>query len=243
MTTRQDRALVQIREMILRGDLASGERVTEEGLAERLDMSRTPIRACLPALAREGLLTPAETRGYFVRAFGQQDVIDAIDLRGMLEGMAARILAERGIAPSVLRALEACLAEGDSIFETPGFAEGDESTYAAMNTRFHAIILEAANSRVLADAITANDRVPFAAAGAVAFDKMPSAFMFELLRYAHSQHHAIVQALANGQSARVEALMREHAQPVKASLKLPQPKDGPVPLFAGAARAKAGYSQ
>ncbi|MGH6989772.1 MAG: GntR family transcriptional regulator, partial [Stellaceae bacterium] len=154
MPTHQDRAVVQIRELILRGDLAPGERVTEEGLAERLRMSRTPVRACLPALAREGLLTPSETRGYFVRAFSQQDVIDAIDLRGLLEGMAARIVAEHGIAPSVRRALESCLAEGDRIFDKTGFEDGEGPAYAAMNTRFHAIIVEAANSRVIADAIT-----------------------------------------------------------------------------------------
>jgi GntR family transcriptional regulator, vanillate catabolism transcriptional regulator len=236
VTTHQNRAVVQIREMILRGELGPGERVTEEGLAERLQMSRTPVRAALPALAREGLLTPSETRGYFVRAFSTQDVIDAIDVRGMLEGMGARLLAERGVPPATLHALETCLVEGDRIFEKPGFAEGDGSAYAAMNTRFHAIIVAAAGSRVVSDAITANDHVPFAAAGAVAFDKMPADFMFELLRYAHRQHHAIAQALANRQGSRVEALMREHAQPVKESLNLLQPKDGATPLFAAAPR-------
>lgn len=232
MATHQNRAIVQIRELILRGDLGPGERVTEEGLAERLAMSRTPIRAALPALAREGLLTPSETRGYFVRAFSQQDVRDAIDLRGVLEGMAARVVAEAGLAPPVLRALQSCLDEGDRIFTKTRFADGDGEMFAAMNGRFHAIIVEAANRRVIADAITANDRVPFAAAGAVAFDKMPTEFMFELLRYAHRQHHAIVQALAHGQSGRVETLMREHAQPVKESLNLSQPRDDAVPLFA-----------
>jgi len=240
MTTHQNRAIVQIRELILRGDLGPGERVTEEGLAERLRMSRTPVRAALPALAREGLLTPSETRGYFVRAFSQQDVIDAIDVRGMLEGMAARLVTERGVAPAVLRELESCLADGDRIFEKSGFAGGDEESFATMNARFHALIVSAADSRVILDAITANDRVPFAAAGAVAFDRMPSEFMFELLRYAHRQHHAIVQAIGNGQGSRAELLMREHAQPVKESLNLVQPKDGPVSLFAGSARAKAG---
>lgn len=238
MRTHQDRAIVQIREMILRGDLAPGERITEEGLAEHLQMSRTPVRAALPALAREGLLTPSETRGYFVRAFSTQDVIDAIDVRGMLEGMAARLLAERGVPPAVLRELESCLGEGDRIFEKTGFAEGDDSAYAAMNARFHAIIVEAAASRVVSDSLTANDRVPFAAAGAVAFDKMSAEFMFELLRYAHRQHHAIVQALANRQGSRVEALMREHAQPVKESLNLLQPKDGALPLFSAAGHAQ-----
>lgn len=239
MATHQNRAIVQIREMILRGDLGPGERITEEGLGERLDMSRTPIRAALPALEREGLLTPSETRGYFVRSFSQQDVIDAIDLRGLLEGMAARMLAERGAAPSVLQALQSCLDEGDRIFVTVGFTEDDGAAFAAMNTRFHAIVVEAANSKVIADAITANDRVPFAAAGAVAFDKMPPEFMFELLRYAHRQHHAVVDALTHGQSARVELLMREHTQPVKESLNLASRKDAIVPLFAKSGTAGA----
>ncbi|HXE16047.1 MAG TPA: GntR family transcriptional regulator [Stellaceae bacterium] len=232
MTTHQNRAIVQIRELILRGELGPGERITEEGLAERLDMSRTPVRAALPALAREGLLTPSETRGYYVRAFSQQDVIDAIDLRGVLEGMAARLVAERGAPPSLLRDLQSCVEEGDRIFTKNSFADGDEETFAAMNTRFHALIVAAANSRVISDAVTANDRVPFAAAGAVAFDKMPPEFMFALLRYAHRQHHAVVEALSRGQSGRVELLMREHVQPVKDSLNLSPPKDSVVPLFA-----------
>jgi GntR family transcriptional regulator, vanillate catabolism transcriptional regulator len=238
MATHQNRAIVQIRELILRGELGPGERITEEGLGERLAMSRTPIRAALPALAREGLLTPSETRGYFVRAFSQQDVIDAIDLRGLLEGMAARIVAERGPSPAVLQELQSCIDEGDRLFSKSMFADGDEEIFATMNTRFHAIIIEASNSKVIADAITANDRVPFAAAGAVAFDRMPGAFMFELLRFAHRQHHAIVQAFANGQSSRIETLMREHAHIVTESLNLPQPKDGPVPLFAKASRSR-----
>ncbi len=237
MATHQNRAIVQIREMILRGELGPGERITEEGLGERLAMSRTPIRAALPALAREGLLTASETRGYFVRAFSQQDVVDAIDLRGLLEGMAARLVAERGPSPSLLQTLRSCLEDGDRIFAKSSFAQGDEELFATMNARFHAAIVEAANSKVIADAIVTNDRVPFAAAGAVAFDKMPAAFMFELLRYAQRQHHAIVQSLANSQSGRVETLMREHAHIVTESLNLPQRNEGPAPLFAGAVAA------
>ena len=232
MTTHQNRAIVQIRELILRGELAPGERITEEGLGERLAMSRTPIRAALPALAREGLLTPSETRGYFVRAFSQQDVLDAIDLRGVLEGVAARIVAGVKAKPAVLQSLQSCLEEGDRIFTKSAFAEGDEERFASMNARFHAIIIEAAESKIIADAITANDRIPFAAAEAIAFDKMPAEFMFELLRYAHRQHHAIVQALTNNDASRAETLMREHAQPVKESLNLVPAKDSVVPLFA-----------
>lgn len=95
MTTFVNQAIFQIREMILRGELAPGQRITEEGLTERLAMSRSPIRVALPVLAGGGLLTPSKTRGYFIQAFSQKDASDAIELRGMLEGMAARLIVER----------------------------------------------------------------------------------------------------------------------------------------------------
>jgi GntR family transcriptional regulator of vanillate catabolism len=88
-----DQAVVQLREMILRGKLAPGQRVAEAPLAEELGMSRTPVRQALPMLAKEGLLSLHETRGYVVRAFTWAEVVDAIDLRGALEGLAARRVA------------------------------------------------------------------------------------------------------------------------------------------------------
>ena len=93
MTTQLTDAIVRIREMILRGELAPGQRVAEAPLADMLDVSRTPVRQALPLLAQEGLLTEHETRGYMVRAFTGADIVDAIDIRGVLEGLAARRVA------------------------------------------------------------------------------------------------------------------------------------------------------
>ena len=218
MTTQQARVTVQLREMILRGELTPGERVTEIDIARRLGVSRTPVRQALPALAEEGLLTLAGARGYRVRGFTVREVIDAIDVRGLVEGMAARLVAERGASRGLLRDLHACLDDGDAIFAEDVYADGDESRYADMNARFHALLVAAAGSAVIADAIAFNDRVPFSAAKSFAFDKANRAANFAILRYAHRQHHAIVQALENGEGARVEALLREHTHPVKESL-------------------------
>jgi GntR family transcriptional regulator of vanillate catabolism len=63
MNNQQTRPLVRIREMILQGKLSAGQRVAEAPLAERLGMSRTPVRQALPVLAQEGLLVEHETRG------------------------------------------------------------------------------------------------------------------------------------------------------------------------------------
>src|ERR1700754_244260 len=96
MNTQLSAAIVRIREMILRGEIAPGQRVAEAPLADRLGVSRTPVRQALPLLAQEGLLLEHETRGYVVRAFTSADIIDAIDLRAVLEGLAARRVAELG---------------------------------------------------------------------------------------------------------------------------------------------------
>src|SRR5205814_7073708 len=90
MNSHQTRAIVRIREMILRGELAAGARVAEAPLAQLLGMSRTPVRQALPVLAQEGLLGEHETRGYVVRGFSSADILDAVDLRGGLEGLAVR---------------------------------------------------------------------------------------------------------------------------------------------------------
>jgi len=205
--------------MILRGELQPGQRLAELGLAERLGVSRTPIRQALPALAREGLLAAAGRRGYVVRSFSPEDVADAIETRGLLEGLAARRIAERGASPELLQRLKECLAEGDAIVARKRFEALDEQRYSEMNGRFHALIVEGSGSRILADSLAHNDHVPFASAKAVAFSK-DLAVLLPVLSYAHRQHHAIVQALEKGEGARVEALMREHATPVKEVLNL-----------------------
>ena len=210
---------LRLREMILRGELPPGERLGEVALAERLGVSRTPIRQALPALAREGLLAAAGRRGYVVRSFSPQDVLDAIETRGLLEGLAARRIAERGATPELIRSLKECLSQGDAILAKRRFESADEQRYSEMNGRFHTLIVEGAGSRIVADALARNDHVPFASASAVAFSRDTSQLL-PVLNYAHRQHHAIVQALENREAARVEALMREHATPVKEVLNL-----------------------
>jgi len=225
MNTQQTRALVRIREMILRGTLTPGQRLAEAPLAEMLGMSRTPVRQALPVLAQEGLLAEHETRGYIVRGFSTADIFDALDIRGVLEGLAARRVAEHGISRSLVQALRQTLADGDSIFNKGQLEESDEARYAEMNGRFHELIVVEARSAMIEQNLERNSRIPFAAPQALAFDKTSLDHMFQRLMYAHRQHHYIVDALESGESARAEALMREHINPVKESLNLPGLRD------------------
>jgi GntR family transcriptional regulator of vanillate catabolism len=220
MSTQLAEAVVRLREMILNGKLAPGQRVAEAPLADLLGVSRTPVRQALPLLAQEGLLVENGTRGYVVRAFTSVEISDAIDIRGALEALAGRRIAERGVSKSLARDLHRCLDDGDALLAKRRIEESDEALYAEMNVRFHELILEAADSAILTTALERNSHVPFAGPQALAFDGTQLERMFDHLHYAHRQHHAIVGALESGQAGRVEALLQEHAHGVKESLNL-----------------------
>jgi len=94
--------------MILAAELPGGARIAELTLVDKLGVSRTPIRTALMKLEQEGLLESLAHGGYAVRTFTEHDVSDAIELRGTLEGLAARLAAERGCLPDMLSRAREC---------------------------------------------------------------------------------------------------------------------------------------
>lgn len=220
MSGRNSSVIIRIREKILHGELRPGDRLKESDLARSLGVSRTPVREALPMLAEEGMLLKLDTRGFVVREFSAQEIMDAIDVRGVLEGVAARMLAEQGVPRRLMRSLEDCLREGDAIFAKGHILESEEGRYGDMNEQLHSLIIEGSGSRVISEALQRNGRVPFASAHAIAFDKMDLHRMYSFLWYAHHQHHAIVEALEHGEGARVARLMLEHACGVKSAISI-----------------------
>lgn len=204
---------IALREGILAGRFAPGERMAEIPLAEALGASRTPVRLALAQLEAEGLVEPAPGGGFHVRRFTLPEIEDAIALRGTLEGMAARLVAEAGLAPPARRALEGCLVQGDAALAGDGAP--DVAAYEEMNSRLHAVVAEEAGNAALSRALAAVAALPFAAASAL----LRQAGSRDLLRHAHHQHHLLAEALAAGQGARAEALMREHAENARRNLR------------------------
>jgi GntR family transcriptional regulator of vanillate catabolism len=213
----------RIREMIVDGTLAAGTRVAEATIAERLGVSRTPVRNALPALATEGLLEPAGKRGYAVRGFSVEDSFRATEIRCVLEGYAARELAARPDRAAIVAELHQCLKDGDAIFAKGHVVKEDESEYARMNRRFHDIIVEGARDALLGELIHRVYSVPFVAPGVVAFNRVPLAEIYPILVSGHHQHHAIVDAIEGGQPDVAESLMRGHSSPARRSLGLERP--------------------
>lgn len=211
-----DQVVMRLREMILRGELPGGQRVAEIPIAERLGVSRTPVREALTVLAQEGLLGIAGKRGYQVMEFSAKDIEDAVDLRGVLEGTAARLVAEAGPGPHLLQTLEACLAVGARIVDNNEYSVDDDIRWAEMNGRFHLAIMRDCGNRALQGALALNDKLPFASAQAVLGGEGRSTDVMrrhrEVMQLAQSDHQQIVEALGRRQGTRVDALMREHAR-------------------------------
>ena len=144
-------------------------------------------------------------------------------LRGELvpgQRVAEAPVAEHGATKPFIRKLRACLHDGDALLAKHRIEENDEAEYAEMNGRFHALILEEAGSQILAEALARNGHVPFAGPQAIAFDRTSPERNYDVLKYAHRQHHVIVGAIERGESGRVDALMREHANSAKESINM-----------------------
>lgn len=216
----QETVLMQLRDLILRGEFEPGQRLAEQQLAERLGASRTPVRAALATLEQECLVQANDTGGYLVRQFTPGEVADAIAVRGHLEGMAARLVAEHGIPRRLQMDLQACLDDGDRLLAANPLTMESYAGYAVMNDRFHALILEASGNSALQRAVALNDRLPFAPASAM----LPMQGTVQLDRdwmlFAHKQHHMLVDALKNGEGARAQALAVEHTEVAKMNMRL-----------------------
>lgn len=211
--SQQDRIVLQLRELILNGGLAPGQRVLEVALAETLQASRTPVRRAIKILESEGLLVANGTRGHQVRQLSFRDVVNAIEVRGVLEGLAAQAAAQRGLAPEAIARLEHCIEVGRALVDKNAMMAGDEEVFANMNVTFHDTVIAAAGNRALKQALAFNDRLPFAAAGAVAINVGADARVAQMALLISSQrdHVRIYQALRQRQGARAGALVREHA--------------------------------
>ncbi|MEJ2237879.1 MAG: GntR family transcriptional regulator [Gemmatimonadales bacterium] len=210
--------LQRLREMILSGELKPGERITEVGLAERLGISRTPIRSALPILAADGYIEPVGKRGYSVKKFDGEEAIKALELRAVLEGVAARYLAQAGASEEVLTELESCLRQGDELFGKRYLTYEDEERYGEMNARFHQIIVENCGSAPLIAFVERLNKMPFINPSVLVFDQVGLETAYDLLFRAHGQHHALTEAIRGRDAARAEVVFREHGNAQRQSL-------------------------
>lgn len=182
----------------------------EIALSDRLQVSRTPIREALIVLAEDGLVEYRPNRGYIVRTFTLSYIMDAYLIREALEGVAARLAAERGIDDELYDKTEALLSEGDHILSEGGLKSELRVPLREINDQFHRFIVEAAGNAVLAQSLGSASNIPYSSSRVAHWYREGDAEGLFQLRTLHAQHHAILRAIRNGEGYRAETLMRGH---------------------------------
>jgi GntR family transcriptional regulator of vanillate catabolism len=210
--SQNDRALLSLRELLLDGEFDPGERLAELQLVERLGVSRTPVRLALASLEHEGLVEALPNGGYSVREFTRRDIDDAIELRGVLEGTAVRLAAERGVRRNTLGRMRACAEQMEVVVHERDGGVDSFMDYVRLNELFHARLVECAQSPVIEHAIERVVSLPFASPSAFVLAQAGLERSREILIVALSHHSALLDALERRQGARAEDVAREHAR-------------------------------
>ena len=213
------KAQLRLREMILAGELAAGSRIAELAIVERLGVSRTPIRAALMRLHQEGLLDALPNGGYAVRTFSERDVSDAIELRGTVEGLAARLAAERGAAPEILAEARAYLDGVDLLLRQPALDDEGFLQYVTLNQKFHNLLSDMAASSVIARELERVVSLPFASPSGFVVVQANSPQSRDMLVVAQDQHRQVLDAIERREGSRAEAIMREHSRIAQRNLR------------------------
>ncbi len=133
-----------LREAILKGDLEPGERLMEIALANRLGVSRTPIREAIRKLELEGLVVMIPRRGAQVASITKKDLQDVLEVRSSLEVLATELACER-INAEQLDALKGALNRFEEVL-----GSGDVSVIARADVDFHDVIFSSTgNARLV----------------------------------------------------------------------------------------------
>ena len=204
------KAQILLRKLLLSGEMRPGERVSEPNMVVRLGVSRTPVRMALVRLEEEGLLDAIPSGGYAVKAFDERALVEAIEIRGTLEGLAARLAAERGASAGALARLAAVLDDIDAVLGGEG--ETDLPLYVESNAAFHDGLAALCGSEALLRQIQRASAQPFASPSALVLVQSGAPAAQRMLNVAQDQHRCVLTAIERREGARAEAIMREHAR-------------------------------
>ena len=198
--TLAERSAELIRERILAGDFASGDRLVEAKLAEQLGISRGPLREALKQLAAEGLVREEPRRGTFVATPTAEDVRDIYDLRAAIEGRAARLVIANG-EPAAFGALRRA---ADGI--RAAAEAGDLQRLFRTDYEFHETLCRVSGNRRLHEVFVRN-----ASALRVLLRLEEERFYGSFVEVS-GQHRELLAAVEAGDTTKAEALFTEHLE-------------------------------
>lgn len=193
----EEAVYLKLEEEILSGKLRRGEQLREIALAERLQASRTPVRGALHRLAEDGLVELCANKGATVIGITAEDIADIYEVRKRLEGLAARLAAERMSEE-----------EKESLKETVELSEfylarRDDKQSGELDSEFHNIIFQASGSRHLCK-ILCDLHKNIKAYRRLSFSKSDRA------KKSIAEHKEILEAILSGDPDEAERLTSVH---------------------------------
>ncbi|WP_407495954.1 GntR family transcriptional regulator [Pseudooceanicola sp. MF1-13] len=190
-------AYARLRDDIRQGVLKPGARLTETELAERLSISRTPVREAIRRLEADGLVDHQPRTGAVVRQLSYAEIMELYEMRTVLEGTAAR-LAARAASDMELQEL------AEITTEMAG-ATFDAGRIATLNRQFHSRLLDASRNRFLARSMDAIENAMLIIG--------PTSMAAEgRAQEAVEEHKALIQCLFDRDGEQAEAVMRAHME-------------------------------
>ena len=215
----QLKAVMRMRELVISGYFKPGQRISELAMVDYLDISRTPVRLALGQLEYEGLLTALPKGGFVVSDFSVADIFDAIEIRGTLEGTAARMAAERRKRPEDVARLEQIYEQIEQAVRASGAEDDVFEIYIELNEQFHEELLRLAKCPLLERSLSQIMALPFASPNAFVKVQVEQERRFDILVNAQYQHAALIEAIKAGDSGRAFAMGQEHARLAAANLR------------------------
>ena len=191
--------------MILSGELSPGEPINEKTLAERMSVSRGPIREACRRLEQAGLVEIIVNRGVFVRKLSPEDAAELCDIRAVLSGYAGRLLAQRVTAGQMAELTEAILRM-EALAE-----DGDVGGFYSLNAAFHKTLFEFAGNARLA-------RMYAALSKELHLFRWRALMISANLGKSVTEHREILAALETRNAARAAKAIEMHAISVKTRL-------------------------
>ncbi|MEM6312125.1 MAG: GntR family transcriptional regulator, partial [Pseudomonadota bacterium] len=207
----------RIRTDIINGVYSEGERLSEAQLCETHNVSRTPVRLALRILERQGIILRGEGRGYRIQSPTISDILQAVQVRGHLESLAARLMALSPEKPKHLPAMKQAIDTMDDLIALDCLDEPTIRRMQATNEVFHTSILEACGNSYVGFTCGQISHLPMLAVGSMVFDRTVLETSEKLergmfrLRLGNAQHQVIYDAIESGDAVRAAGVMSEHS--------------------------------
>lgn len=193
--TLEDHVYRQLRDMILSGELASGEKLVQEDLSARLGVSRTPLRSAIAKLDREDFVKMTSRNEAYVAEFGPRQIADLFEIRAVLEGLICRLLAPTIELKHIIYLRSLMMSVGDAV------DSGDDIAYRDADVEFHTYLTNLMPEGNLSRLLESVHII------------MRMSLSHGILRSpaeTHPEHLAIIDALEARDADRAEHVMIEH---------------------------------